>query len=443
MNLIKSVIQHSSKYLTGSVVASGTTLLMMKYYTFAFTPEEFGILSLYLVVFRYFTTLCSLDVQSSVSRLYFDYDSELKKEYLSTIFWFLSFVCLGVVFLGVVFSSFLSDLIYLNTQEMFILTIFASVFSVFLTLFTRVLYNEQLSKTVLKQSLFQTVVNHGASVFFIAVSQMGILGRLLGQSLASLLSAVFSYSYLKNKEIICIRRVFHKSMLKETLKLSFPTLLLAIQSMVFLYIDRFLIKFYLGESSVGIYSFAFMLGQGLAIIYEAVYQAILPDVYKDMKDNYSNAIEKIGHFYKKYFAFSLLLTLFMSYFSDFLLVVISNESYYGASDVIPYIMFGFMMGGLYKLPALIINFHKKVWLYPWASILSLIANISLNISLIPKIGIIGAAFTSFIGLFLYSLVLQVYSFKYLCKKDCLYIILSYVFVFFIVAVYFMVNYRAI
>lgn len=416
---------------------------MMKYYTFVFTPGEFGILSLYLVVFRYFTTLCSLDVQSSVSRLYFDYEGELKKDYLSTIFWFLSFVCLGVLLLGIVFSEYLSDLIYPNTQNIFILTIFASVFSVFLALFTRVLYNEQFSNVVLKQSLFQTVINHGSSVFFIAILHMGILGRLLGQSLASLLSATFSYSTLKKNKVIHIRKVFHRSMLNETLKLSFPTLLLAIQSMIFLYIDRFLIKYYLGESSVGIYSFAFMLGQGLSLVYEAVYQAILPDVYKDMKDNYSNTIDKIGKFYKKYFIFSLLATLVMSYLSDFLLVIISNESYYQSSDVIPYIMFGFMMGGLYKLPTLIINFHKKVWLYPCASILSLVVNISLNILLIPIVGIVGAAFTSFIGLFLYSVILQVYSFRYLCKRDCIYISLSYFFTIFLVTTYFMVNYNAI
>lgn len=425
MNLIRTIIKHSSKYLTGSIVASATTFMMMKYYTYAFTPEQFGILSLYLVVFKYFTTICSLDVQSSVSRLYFDFKEEERDTYISTVFWFLIFICIVTLTLGITLSEKISNLIYPDTEGMFILTILAAIFSVFLTLFTRILYNEQKSTFVLKQSIFQTIFNHGLSVLFIAFSALGIFGRLLGQTLSSMLTLLYNYIFVTRSDIITISRVFRLSMLKSTLLLSMPSLILAVQSMIFLYMDRFLIKYYIGESALGIYSFAFMLGQGLSIIYEAIYQAILPDVYKKLKSDYDSTLNYINVFFKKYFFFILSITIVISVFSDVILIIISNPSYYDSSAVIPYIMFGFMMGGLYKIPTLIINFHKKIWIYPLASVFSSALNLLLNMSLIPVYGILGAAFASFSSLFLYSAILQYYSSRYYNGERDMFVIISY------------------
>lgn len=425
--------------MTGSIIASVTTFIMMKYYTYVFTPEQFGILSLYLVVFKYFITICSLDVQSSVSRLYFDYKDKDRKKYISTIFWFLVAICSVTFTIGITTSESISNLIYPDSKGMFILTIIAAIFSVFLTFFTRILYNEQKSTIVLKLSIVQTTLNHGLSVVFIALLSLGVSGRLLGQTLASLLSLLYSYINTNRIGVVSISRVFQWSMLKSTLSLSMPTLLLAVQSMIFLYMDRFLIKYYIGEHALGIYSFAFMLGQGLSIIYEAIYQAILPDVYKNLKSDYEASLKYISVFFKKYFFFIFFITLCISLFSDLILVVISNPNYYESSKVIPYIIFGFMMGGLYKIPTLIINFHKKIWIYPIASVLSSVLNLLLNLSLIPVYGIVGAAFASFASLFMYSGILQYYSSRYYGNKKGVFVRVSYATVFIIIISKFIID----
>jgi len=48
---IKTVIRHSTKYFSASIISVGAGLLMMKYYTSVFSPAEFGILSLYTIMF--------------------------------------------------------------------------------------------------------------------------------------------------------------------------------------------------------------------------------------------------------------------------------------------------------------------------------------------------------------------------------------------------------
>jgi len=80
MTIIDTIVKHAPKYLTASVVASGTTLLMTKYYTAVFNPAQFGILALYLVMLKYITTLVSLNMDSSATRLDFILTIEKQKE---------------------------------------------------------------------------------------------------------------------------------------------------------------------------------------------------------------------------------------------------------------------------------------------------------------------------------------------------------------------------
>ncbi|XDF78869.1 polysaccharide biosynthesis C-terminal domain-containing protein [Aliivibrio fischeri] len=102
-------------------------------------------------------------------------------------------------------------------------------------------------------------------------------------------------------------------------------------------------------------------------------------------------------------------------------------------------MFGFMMGGLYKIPTLIINFHKKIWIYPIASVLSSVLNLLLNLSLIPVYGIVGAAFASFASLFMYSGILQYYSSRYYGNKKGVFVRVSYATVFIIIISKFIID----
>ena len=59
---------------------------MTKYYRAVFSPAEFGILVMYLVMLKYVITLAGLTLDSSATRFYFDYRKIRKDEYLSSIF---------------------------------------------------------------------------------------------------------------------------------------------------------------------------------------------------------------------------------------------------------------------------------------------------------------------------------------------------------------------
>jgi len=429
LSFFKVVLSHAPKYLTGSVIASGTALLMTKYYTWVFDPAEFGILALYLVMFKYVMTFASLNLDSGSTRFYFDYRKTKRDEYLSTIFWLISFISFIVLILGFVFMDFVSNWIEKGSQTIYMVTLITGVGGVYVSFLTRVLYNEHKSSSVLKHTIFQTFVNHLSSVAFISIFNLGIFGRMSGQGLGYFLNIFTLIKEFSKENLFKLKLTFNKAMAKETFLLTLPSMIAAVQGIAFIYLDRIFLKHYIGDSAVGIYTLGYMLGQGLSMVYEAISQAILPKVFNDMNENYEKARDELEHFSYRYYIGLVIITVIISALSPFIVSLFSNDSYMGAAGVMPFVMAGFMMGGFYKIPSLILGFHKRVWFYPFLALFSFGTNALLNWWLIPIYGIIGAAFASFIGLFLYSIVMQILSFKYMNKKYIIFTSIGYIFIF--------------
>jgi len=407
------ILAHTPKYFTGSVISAGTALLMTKYYTFVFSPSEFGVLALYLVMFKYVMTFVSLNLDSGSTRFYFDYRDTKRDEYLSTIFWLITTLAIIVFCVGLVFMHPISNWIEKGTQDIYIVTLLSGIGGVYVSFLTRVLYNEHKSNSILKHSTFQTLINHLSSVLFISIFHLGILGRISGQGLGYFVNIFTLLREFSKENLFKLKLMFNKAMAKETFLLTLPSMIAAIQGIIFIYLDRIFIKHYMGDSAVGVYTLGYMLGQGLSMVYEAISQAILPKVYSDMKHNYEKAKNELEHFSYRYYLGLLILTAIISALSPLIVTLFSNNSYREASTVMPFVMAGFMMGGFYKIPSLVLGYHKVVWFYPFLSAFSFGTNALLNWWLIPIYGIVGAGFASFAGLFLYSVVLQILSFKYM------------------------------
>lgn len=439
--MIKVILQHSTKYFSHSSITAVVGLAMTKYYTHAFSPAEFGILAIYLVMFRYIKALVSLNMDSGSSRVYFDYRENRRNEYLSTIFWFLLVAGVVVVMVGLLAMPFVVDWISPGTERMYLVTLFSGIGAVFLSFLSRVLYNEQKSSGVLKYGLWQTFVEHASAYVLISCFNLGILGRISGQGIGAGSNMIALLRYFYREKLFQLELTFNRVMAKETFTLALPGLITTFQALVFVYLDRIFLKHFIGDSAVGIYSLAFLLSQGLTLIFEAVSQAILPKVYTDMKVDYQKSLDELERFSIFYYAGLILLTVVFTTASPLLVWLVSNAEYKEASSVIPFILAGVMMGGFYKLPALVLGFHKKFWFYPILGFVSFGTNALLNWALIPKYGAIGAAFASFIGLFIYSTIVQAISRRYMSRMYNLAVIFVYLFIVVInVSLFLLVNY---
>jgi len=404
---------------------------MTKYYTAVFSPAQFGILALYLIMFKYITSLVSLNLDSGSTRFYFDYRETKRDEYLSTMFWFITAIAIVVLILGLIFMKPISSWIAPDSEIVYTVTLVTGIGAVYVSFLTRVLYNEQKSTSVLKHTIFQTFINHASSILFVSIFHLGIFGRMSGQGLGYILNIFTLVREFSKENLFKIKMTFNKAMAKETFLLTLPGMISMLLGVAFIYVDRFFLKHYIGNSAVGIYTLGYMLGQGLSMVYEAISQAILPKVFNDMNEDYAKAIDELEHFSYRFYIGLLIITVIISLLSPVIVAVFSNNSYSKAASVMPFVMAGFMMGGFYKIPSLVLNYQKVVWFYPFLAIFAFGTNALLNWWLIPMYGMVGSAYASFVGLFLYSMVLQILSFRFLSIKYNYLIGIGYVGIFII------------
>ena len=78
--ILSDVIKHAPVYFSGSLITAIVGIFMSKYYTYVFSPAEYGILALYALMLQYVVQLISLNMDGAASRLYFDYRQTKKKE---------------------------------------------------------------------------------------------------------------------------------------------------------------------------------------------------------------------------------------------------------------------------------------------------------------------------------------------------------------------------
>ncbi|MBT5856595.1 oligosaccharide flippase family protein [bacterium] len=418
-SILKAVIKHAPVYFSATFITAVVATLMAKYYTQIFSPAEYGIIALYGMMLQYITTFASLNMDSASTRYYFDYRETRRDEYLSSIFYFISLLSGAVFIIGLLLMPVLVPLFQEGTEWIYFVTLVSGVVKVINSFLYRLLINEQYSKSVFRNKILHMVTLHSSAVYLISAHQMGILGKQLGSLLANGLNIAYLVFEYHKKNLFRFKRTMNWGMIKETLFLALPGAVTTLQGLAFVYLDRIFLKIYQGNAEVGVYSLGFLLGKGISMIFEAISNAMNPKIMSDLVDDYEEGKKDLEKFAGIYYVGLLGIALCTSFMSKWIVMVVSNMNYIEAASVMPYVLMGFLVGGFYKIPSSILGYHKKVWFYPALSFVAFGVNGLLNFWLIPSYSMIGAAYATFVGLFIYSTILQLMAFKYHSRRYCL------------------------
>lgn len=181
-----------------------------------------------------------------------------------------------------------------------------------------------------------------------------------------------------------------------------PILLLFANSVlivIYLNSDITMLGFIRGDSDVGIYKAAVNIYQAVKSLLNAIYVVTIPRLSyylsHDQKDNYNKLANQVLDTLIT-LIFPALVGLF--FVSRNVILLISGETYLEAVQPLQILSISLIfasIGGFFVNGILIVNKNEKRVLQ--ATIISALANICLNIILIPRIGATGAAFTTMIA----------------------------------------------
>lgn len=212
------------------------------------------------------------------------------------------------------------------------------------------------------------------------------------------------------------------------------------------YLDKSILSFSKGSSSLGYYSLGVNFATILKTIMDSVEKAWSPIFFsKAIENTYENRNDIAKGFMALAF-FYMAIGLGVIYFSEEAIKLLTTKQYYSAIYVVPIYVYFYLFAIFGYLSNAQLSFSKKLKFILPGSFAGAIINIVLNILLIPKFGAIGAALSSSITSLVTQIILYYYGMKYfplpinISKIVLLYLVLIFFTSFFYILLFLNPNY---
>jgi O-antigen/teichoic acid export membrane protein len=393
---LKQLGKQTAIYGIGDVIGRLSTFLLLPIYTNFLSLGEFGTLEIFYMTSAILTIFLGRQLSHAALRFYFEYDTQTDRN-------------------RVISSAFLSFLFFTGSL-LAICMVFASRFSIvlfsspeytvhFCILFTWLFFN--LSKEILlayvralerakffvSVSLCDLLIKLLLCTYLVVVMELGVLGVLLG----NLAGSLFAWLILSVFTIVrCgIKIDFSKS--KELFVYALPLFFVGISGTVISNADRFFIKSYISLEAVGLYALGFRFATILRfLVIQPFTKGYGPFRFKIMKqDNASEIYARVT----TYFTFGCAwAAVGIAAFASETIQIMSHENYWSANTVIPMLLLAVFGGsGLYYM------FQTGLYIQRNTNVLSVLFAVAAGIDifslwlLVPRFGILGAAFSQLIA----------------------------------------------
>jgi O-antigen/teichoic acid export membrane protein len=259
-------------------------------------------------------------------------------------------------------------------------------------------------------NLFSAYLNMALIAYFV-LSGYGLEGAVIALLIQQLV--VFSITmYLIVAEIgFAIPKFTH---VREYLNYGLPLVPGNLSSWVVNSSDRYLIALFLGAAAVGYYAPGYTAGATIGMVSAPLGFLLAPVLSKYYDENNIADIRTIMTYSLKYYIGIALPCVFaLSVLSrPILLVLTTQQIATNGYLVTPFVAAGTALLGVYSVLVTIIALKKKTAIIGTIWILAAALNFGLNLVLIPYLGLIGAALTTFLAFLLAFVLTTIYSFRY-------------------------------
>lgn len=407
-------------YGLGNAANRMVSFFLLPIYTAYLATWELGVRDLTTSLEHFLFGLATLGfIQALIADYYATEDTEERRRVVSTAFFSVTLMGFIIGISMFFFSGGLSKLLF--QREMRGIMVLFSIYFAF-NLPSLIFYSFLRARVQPKLYAFfvfsKSVVRIVLISLFLIFLKRGLKGVYVSDALLMIiyfpLMLLIIFKYIKGLK-------FSKKWWISMLKYGLPLVPAAVFHWLRTLSDRFLINYLIGLGDVGIFSVATRFSSVLSFMLIApLSMSWLPYAFsiKDREDK--------GQYYSRaltyYFLIGMILWLLVSGIcKEFIPLIAKNPDYWQASSYIPILAFGILIYGAGLILATPINVFRKTIYISLGTLFSGIANIACNLLLIPKIGIMGAAFASLIcyitvSLFFYFTAQKIYSIKYEAKR---------------------------
>ena len=399
---IRELSKNITVYGLGDVAVSFVNFALLGLYVKYFDATEYGVIGmlgglevLAKIVFRF-------GLDGSFMRMFYDDDRpEVRRRLASTIFFFLLALNGAVVLALLLAAPALSDRL-LGSQE-YVAALRLMLVNTFAIGFTfipfHVLRMERKSVTFSAITLARAVLTIAVRLLLVVQFGMGVTGLYL----ADVLVTVAVMGVLLRWFAPLIRPLFSGVVLRDALRFGLPRIPHAAAQQVIAVGDKFILQKFVSLENVGIYSMAVSFGLVQKLFLSAFESAWAPFYYATIREPDAPRIFRTITTYG--IAVLALLTAGLSAvgrhaaeaMTHGYLMAPDDPRWHDVATVIAFTALGVFLQGFYLLTSIGLNITKQTQYYPVATISAAGANIALNFLLIPRYGLVGAAWANGAG----------------------------------------------
>jgi O-antigen/teichoic acid export membrane protein len=394
---IKSITKHSTIYMLGNVLNRLVAFIMLPFYTNYLIPAEYGVIEILSLTIDLVITFASLGMIETITKFYSHYKSdEQKKLVVSSAFIGMMSIISVLIIICFLLTNQITSFLF-NSEEYisytritFIAMFFGSAIGVPL-LYLRIKLKSTHFILINSIKLF---INLALNIYFLVYAHMGVMGVLYGTLITNILISIYLIIVMIKDTGFKFR--FH--IYKDMIKFGAPLIISSLSMWFITYADRYFLTRYSNLNEVGIYSLAYKLGALVTILGVAPFQSVWSVMYFDIakKEKGEETFIKILNYF---LIFSMTLSLSVSILSYDLLRIMSNESYWAAYMIVPFITISYVCFGSNSITNAGILIKNKTKYNAFSTILALLINMIFNYLLIPKLGGMGAGLATLFAFF--------------------------------------------
>lgn len=388
--MLKRFLKDSVLYGGANILSRGVLLLLLPLYTRVFTPGQFGMIELITVLGALVNMTVALEISQGMARHYAEAETDDEKVgYASTTLWFslgayALFMVAALAFAEPLSAWLLDDAGLAGVFR--VAAIALALGGVFIGMQSQLRWQLKPRGYALT-SLAYTAISALATIALIFGASLGVQAVFMGQILGGLVGIVVAAYF--GREVYALR--FDREKAREMLTFSLPLVPSSIAIFTTLYIDRLAIRALMSLAEVGFYGVGYRIASTVGLVLSGFQSALTPLIYQQHKAPETPA--QLARIFRVFLALTMPLVLALSVFASEVLRLLATASYATAGPVIPVLALVFLFSNLYVFaPGLAIA--KRTGVIATINGGSAVMNTVLNLTLIPRFGIMGACFAS-------------------------------------------------
>lgn len=388
-------IKNSSLYLITVLILNASSFFLLPLYTRLLTPADFGNIYLMQTIATIIGLISSVQIKASLSRYYYEYKEDFNKvqKMYSSIVIFTFYLASLIYGLIIIFNKYIFFFLHIKFFPYMFVVLLASYFAIFYDLILSLLYVEEKAKKISITSIILGIFSILMTIIFVVNAKDKLFAFLTANLITAIIQFIifiwYSKPYFKFE-----KKLFN---MKEFFGYSIQRLPMSLSSWIVTFADRIMVYGYIGANENGVYSTGYKLGQMPEMLYNSINKAYVPYVFDKYKNPSAINNKKIIYIAQYLFSLYLVLVFGILVFSKEVIYLL-DDRYKNSLGIMIIILLAYMLSGLKLIFHCPMDYKKeygKIKSIIWLS--SAFVNVLLNAILIPKYGIYGAAYATFIS----------------------------------------------